>query len=253
VTGPSAADDPAAELAVAGLTRLSSCDWPGQLVATVFLQGCPWDCVYCHNPDLIDPRRPGTIPWDDVLAFLADRRGLLDGLVFSGGEPTRQDLTGAVAQVRALGFKVGLHTMGAYPSRLARLLPLLDWVGFDVKAAPGRLESIVRRPGAGRTMARSLDLLLASGVDHQLRTTWGPGVQTAAEAAAAQDWVSRRGGGQVVLQPVRPDGARPEFVQRFQAIRGGPRTTVSPDLGMTTTVDAAPGTAGIARRRLDQD
>src|SRR3954447_23836555 len=77
-------------LAVAGLTPLSTCDWPGQLVATVFLQGCPLACTYCHNPALIDPRVPGTLPWTSVTDLLGRRQGLLDGVVFSGGEPTRQ-------------------------------------------------------------------------------------------------------------------------------------------------------------------
>ncbi|MDR2347252.1 MAG: 4Fe-4S cluster-binding domain-containing protein, partial [Bifidobacteriaceae bacterium] len=111
-------------LVIGGLAKMSTCDWPGKLAATVFLQGCPWNCLYCHNPDLIDPRAPGTLAWDDVLAFLGDRVGLLDAVVFSGGEATRQDLAPAVGQVRELGFLVGLHTSGSYPRRLAALLGL---------------------------------------------------------------------------------------------------------------------------------
>ena len=114
------------ELAIAGVTALSTCDWPGRLVATAFLQGCPWRCTYCHNAAILDPRAPGTVPWRDVLELLARRHGLLDGLVFSGGEPTRQRaLVAAAAQVREAGFGVGLHTSGAYPSRLPALLPLV--------------------------------------------------------------------------------------------------------------------------------
>jgi pyruvate formate lyase activating enzyme len=190
-------------------------------VATVFLQGCPWDCLYCHNPDLIDPRRPGSVPWGEVLALLERRRGLLDGLVLSGGEPTRQDLTAAVGQVKALGFAVGLHTMGAYPQRLSKLLPLLDWVGFDVKAAPGQVEAITRRPGSSALMARSLGLVLASGVDCQVRTTWGPGALSRSEAEAAQDWARGRGASNLVLQAVRLEGTRPEFAQAWAAGQEG--------------------------------
>jgi pyruvate formate lyase activating enzyme len=205
-------------VAIAGLTPLSTCDWPGKLVATVFCQGCPWDCVYCHNPDLIDPRRPGVIPWDDAVALLRRRRGLLDGVVFSGGEPTRQDLSAAIVQVKELGFAVGLHTMGAYPRRLASLLPLVDWVGFDVKAAPEGLEAITRRSGAAATMATSLDLLLASGIPYQVRTTWGPGVMTRDQADRARAWARSRGAVDPVLQDVRPDGTRPEFAAAFADI-----------------------------------
>jgi pyruvate formate lyase activating enzyme len=196
--------NPPQPLAIAGLARCSTCDWPGRIVATVFLQGCPWRCSYCHNPDLIDPRRPGTIAWEEVAAFLATRRGLLDAVVFSGGEPTRQDLRDTIIEVRDLGFKVGLHTMGAYPRRLANLLPLLDWVGFDVKAAPGAVEAITGAPGSTQAMGTSLRLLLDSGVDYQVRTTWGPGIMTEAEARAAQSWARAQGARDPILQPARP-------------------------------------------------
>ncbi|MDR1823858.1 MAG: anaerobic ribonucleoside-triphosphate reductase activating protein [Bifidobacteriaceae bacterium] len=211
-------------LAIGGLARCSSCDWPGRLVATVFLQGCPWDCLYCHNPDLIDPRRPGAIGWEDVLAFLATRQGLLDGVVFSGGEATRQDLTEAIGQVRALGLGVGLHTMGAYPGRLGQLLPLVDWVGFDVKGPPGVVERIVGRRGVQPKVEQSLALLLASGVDYQVRTTWGPGVLSRAEAEAALAWARAQGAANPVLQPVRLEGTREEFRAAHQATASASRT-----------------------------
>ena len=122
-------------LAIAGLVPLSTCDWPGKLVATVFLQGCPWQCTYCHNPDLISPRTPGQVPFERVRELLAKRRGLLDGVVFSGGEPTRQRALGsAMREVRELGFGVGLHTGGSYPARLREVIGLVDWVGIDIKA-----------------------------------------------------------------------------------------------------------------------
>lgn len=154
---------------VAGLVPMSSVDWPGRLAATVFLQGCPWRCTYCQNEEILDPRTPGAVAWEDVLALLHRRRGLLDGVVFSGGEATRQEeLLGAAAQVRQLGFAVGLHTAGAYPARLERLLPSVDWVGLDIKALPenyGRVVGLQRGPGPavakpGRSAWRSLDLVL---------------------------------------------------------------------------------------------
>jgi pyruvate formate lyase activating enzyme len=159
------------------------------------------------------------IDWDDVAEFLAGRRGLLDAVVFSGGEPTRQDLRAAIVHVKELGFAVGLHTMGAYPRRLAELLPLVDWVGFDVKAAPDELEAITRTAGAAATMRTSLDLLIASGVPYQVRTTWGPGVMTRDQAERARAWARSRGAAGPVLQDVRPDGTRPEFEAAFAAGR----------------------------------
>ncbi|MDR1151258.1 MAG: anaerobic ribonucleoside-triphosphate reductase activating protein [Bifidobacteriaceae bacterium] len=213
-------DDAPRSLALGGLTPLSTCDWPGKLVATVFCQGCPWNCVYCHNPNLIDPRRPGTVAWDDVLDLLKRRVGLLDALVFSGGEPTRQDLRDAIVQVKNLGFEVGLHTMGAYPRRLAELLPLIDWVGFDVKAAPGQAEEITRTSGATGAMETSLELLVASGVPHQVRTTWGPGVMSRERAEEARAWARSRGVADPVLQDVRTEGTRPPFARAYALALG---------------------------------
>ncbi|MDR2374766.1 MAG: anaerobic ribonucleoside-triphosphate reductase activating protein [Bifidobacteriaceae bacterium] len=210
-------------LVIGGLAKLSTCDWPGKLAATVFLQGCPWNCLYCHNPDLIDPRAPGSMTWQDVLAFLRGRVGLLEAVVFSGGEATRQDLAPAIAQVRDLGFQVGLHTSGAYPRRLAALLGLVDWVGFDVKALPQNLAAVTGVEAAAAAMAESLRLLLESGVDYQVRTTWGPGVPTVAteaEAEAVLAWARAQGAADPVLQKVRPDGARPDFLAaRAAALR----------------------------------
>ena len=103
----------ASDLQIAGLTPMSSVDWPGKFVATVFAQGCPWACPYCHNQAIIDPKIPGVVSWESVEELLGRRRGLLDGVVFSGGEATRQlAVLPAMQRVRELGFEVGLHTAG---------------------------------------------------------------------------------------------------------------------------------------------
>jgi pyruvate formate lyase activating enzyme len=160
------------ELRVGGLARLSTCDWPGELVATVFCQGCPWACVYCHNPHLLPARGQDQIEWREVLSFLKSRRGLLDGVVFSGGEPTLQAaLPQAIDAVRALGFSVGLHSAGPYPERLDAVLPLVDWIGFDVKAPFNEYERITGVPGSGAKARDSLRRILASGVACEVRTT----------------------------------------------------------------------------------
>jgi len=118
-----------AELVVGGLTPLSTVDWPGELAAVVFCQGCAWSCPYCHNANL-RPVKPGERPWAEVLAWLETRQGLLDAVVFSGGEPLLQHgLPQALETVRSLGFKAGLHTSGLDPAALARVLPRVDWVG----------------------------------------------------------------------------------------------------------------------------
>ncbi|TQD33177.1 anaerobic ribonucleoside-triphosphate reductase activating protein [Rhodobacter capsulatus] len=195
-----------AELAISGLVRHSACDWPGELVAVLFTQGCPWSCRYCHNPDLI-PARAGTLPWAEVRDFLQSRRGLLDGVVISGGEPTLQAaLPAALAEIRSMGFRTGLHSAGPYPERLARVLPLLDWVGFDVKAPFADYPRITGVPGSGLRAHESLRLLQESGVAHALRTTVHPRLLGAADLDRIGADLAELGLPMAELQPFRAAG-----------------------------------------------
>ncbi|GAB3258301.1 anaerobic ribonucleoside-triphosphate reductase activating protein [Kineosporia babensis] len=162
---------------IGGWSRLSTCDWPGRLVTTLFCQGCPWRCGYCHNPTLLNPRTPAAVTWPEVRAHLRQRQKLVDGVVFSGGEPLLQrGLAAAMKDVRELGFAVGLHTGGAYPRRFGQLLAesLIDWVGFDIKAHPEEYDTITAAPRSAAPALRSLHLLRSSGLPHQLRTTRDP-------------------------------------------------------------------------------
>ncbi len=207
-------------LAIAGLVPLSTCDWPGKLVATLFAQGCPWSCTYCHNPDLIPTRADGTIPFQRVRDLLAKRRGLLDGVVFSGGEPTRQRaLRAAMLEVRDAGFGVGLHTGGAYPGRLADVVDLVDWVGLDIKAPRADYAKITGVGPSGSKAFESLDIVLAAGVDVQVRTTVDPTVLTDADVARIRVELAERGVTDLVLQTVRAEGTRPEYAAALAKAR----------------------------------
>lgn len=169
------------QLSVGGIEPFTRIDFPGRLAAVVFVQGCPWRCGYCHNPHL-QPRerstRPGAAPWPEVVAWLRRRTGLLDAVVFSGGEPTIDPgLRDAVDNVRELGFEVGLHTAGIYPRRLRELLPRLDWVGLDVKAPLSNTQlydRVVGKLGGAARVRASLDHLQRSGVAYECRTTAAP-------------------------------------------------------------------------------
>jgi pyruvate formate lyase activating enzyme len=197
----------AASLRVGGLSPHSSCDWPGQLVATVFAQGCPWACAYCHNPHLLPARGSEEIAWEEVLTFLRSRRGLLDGVVFTGGEPTLHDaLPAAIADVSELGFQVGLHTSGQFPSRLARVLPQVDWVGFDVKAPWDAYDRVTRVVGSGGAARESLSLLVASGVPFEARTTVHPALLSADDLWVLVDELLAAGVRRWAVQGFRPQG-----------------------------------------------
>ncbi len=196
--------------AIGGLVPLSTCDWPGELTATIFCQGCPWDCPYCHNPHLLPAGGTPTLRWKDVLAFLERRRGLLDGVVFSGGEPTLQAaLPQAIRTVRAMGFRIGLHTAGPYPDRLAALLPSVDWVGLDIKAPFDRYESITGAPGSGDKARASLRHLLDSGVAYEVRTTVHPALLSHEDLRHLMEQLSSWGVRRYAVQAFRAAGCRP--------------------------------------------
>ncbi len=166
----------AERLRIGGFTRLTTIDYPGELAAVVFCQGCPWRCRYCHNTDLLDTHEAARLSWPDIRGFLKQRVGLLDAVVFSGGEPTAQGaLAGAIADARALGYKIGLHTSGAYPERLRPLLTLVDWIGLDIKALPGDYAAITSVADSGARAWESLDMLLNAGIALEVRTTLMPG------------------------------------------------------------------------------
>lgn len=203
-------DVPADALRIGGFVPFSSVDWPGQLAGVLFVQGCPWRCGYCHNPHLQPremPTGPGT-DWGAVRAWLQRRRGLIDGLVFSGGEPTLDPaIVAAVAEVKTAGFAVGLHTAGMYPARLEALLPHLDWVGLDIKAPlqDGALhDRITGREGSAVPVRESLALLRASGVDFECRTTAHSAWLDDAALRALGDDLARAGAPPWALQMARP-------------------------------------------------
>ncbi len=193
-----------AALRVGGLVPLTTLDFPDHLACVLFCQGCGWRCRYCHNPQLIPACGSEERPWAEILAFLEQRVGLLEAVVFSGGEPTLQSaLPDAIAQVRALGYKVGLHSAGIKPKLFRQALPLVDWVGFDVKALPEHSAAITGVEGSGPANWKSLDYLLESGVDHECRTTVHWGLFDAARLWELAQRLQRRGVERFAVQCVR--------------------------------------------------
>jgi pyruvate formate lyase activating enzyme len=200
-------------LRVGGLAPLSSVDWPGELAATVFLQGCPWRCPYCHNPHLLGASGGDELGWGSVVDFLRTRVGLLDGVVFTGGEPTVQaGLADGVREVRELGFRVALHTGGPVPTRVREVLPLLDWVGFDLKAPFADYERVTHVPGSGEAARESLAAVLASGVVYEARTTVHPALLNDDALVRMADELAEMGVERWVLQPFRAQGCGDELL-----------------------------------------
>ena len=143
------------------------------------------------------------LQWQVVMGFLRQRYGLLDGVVFSGGEPTAQEvLLEAIQEVKELGMKVALHTNGAFPERLQALLPWCDWVGMDIKAPFNDYAVMTGCTTSGEQARLSADLLRNSGVDHQFRTTVDPWLRQENRLEQMQQLL-QSWGEPLVLQPMR--------------------------------------------------
>ena len=186
---------------------LTTQDFPGRLACVVFIQGCPWRCCYCHNPHL---QHRGTVSdgmtWADVLSFLSRREGLLDGVVFSGGEPLVDPaLWEAIKDVRWLGFQVGLHTAGCFPDRLIPLLDDIDWIGLDVKTEPAYYDDLTKAHRSADAVFKSLNLILARGdIALECRVTIAPAWLPEERLLALAERLHALGVQRFVLQPFRP-------------------------------------------------
>ncbi|WP_313370620.1 anaerobic ribonucleoside-triphosphate reductase activating protein [Achromobacter animicus] len=188
--------------AVGGLVPFSTVDWPGQLAAVVFISGCPWRCHYCHNVEL--QTRAARYDWREVRAFLETRKGLLDAVVFSGGEPLSEPrLPAMIRDVKRMGYRVGLHTAGIYPLRLADVLRHLDWVGMDIKADAKGYDDITGRRDSQRPALACLTQLLSAGQDFECRITWHPDWLDESRLMALARELARRGVRHFAVQAAR--------------------------------------------------
>ena len=160
---------------IGGFQKVSLIDYPGKISAVVFTQGCNFRCPFCHNPELVDPARfTDRIPEAEILAFLEKRRGRLDAVVITGGEPTLQtELVPFTIHLKAMGYRIKLDTNGALPEVLEDLLgrELLDYVAMDIKAPLERYGEVTKTKTEVDRIRRSISLIMGSGIDYEFRTT----------------------------------------------------------------------------------
>ncbi len=159
-----------------GLQKMTLLDFPEHVACTVFLGGCDLRCPFCHNYELADGSAPPVMDDEALLSFLSKRRGLLDGVAITGGEPClRQDLPVLVSRIRDLGFAVKLDTNGFHPGMLGKLLGdgAVDYVAMDIKNSPAKyaLTAGVPEPLDLAPLYESIGMLISSGTDHEFRTT----------------------------------------------------------------------------------
>lgn len=193
---------------ISGLQKLTLLDYPGRLACTVFTGGCNFRCPFCHNAPLVLPERLSQDTDEEaVLRFLEKRRGVLEGVAVTGGEPLlHKDIGRFLEKVKALGYKIKLDTNGSFPDELSALIEggLVDRVAMDVKNSPALY---ARTAGTEPDMAaveRSKDLLLSGVVDYEFRTTAVKGLHTAESIEAAARWI--QGAKEYYLQQFKDSG-----------------------------------------------
>lgn len=160
---------------IKGFQKTTLLDYPGKVAATVFTGGCNFRCPFCHNAGLVlELQQTETIPDDTVLSYLKKRRGILDGVCVTGGEPLLQpDLIQFLESLREMGYAIKLDTNGSMPERLQALIDrkLIDYVAMDIKNASEQYAKTCGVSDAPEGIDQSIDLLLQGVIDYEFRTT----------------------------------------------------------------------------------
>ena len=190
---------------ISGLQKLTLLDYPGLLACTVFLPGCNLRCPFCHNADLVLPERmePPQLTVEYLLEFLESRKGKLDGVCITGGEPTlHRDLPRLLETIKTMGFRIKLDTNGTNPQVLRQLLEanLPDYVAMDIKNSPDRYAETCGGVDVLEHIRESAALLMENGVEYEFRTTVCNPLHTPDDLAAIGRWLT---------------GAKQYFLQQF--------------------------------------
>jgi pyruvate formate lyase activating enzyme len=161
---------------IGGLLKNSMIDYPGKLSCGIFLSGCNFDCPYCHNPDLAKGCAMPAAESDpqNVYRFIENRKGFLDGVVISGGEPTLQkDLFDLCEHIKQVGYPVKLDTNGSRPKVIKRLIAegLVDYIAMDLKTDPLKYPTYIQARCNVSAILSSIEIIMTSATQYEFRTT----------------------------------------------------------------------------------
>lgn len=194
-------------LRIGDIEKFSIVDFPTKIAAVVFMQGCPWRCPFCYNASLQNPNSNDNTGWDKLINLLEHRKGILDAVVFSGGEPLMQsNLPQAMDIVKDMGFEIGLHTGGYNPQALKKVIDKVSWVGMDIKVPldTERYTKVTGCPTPIGNIKESLQILIGSGIHFECRTTCDPRILEIADIYNIADELSALGVKEYYLQKYRP-------------------------------------------------
>ena len=179
---------------IKGLQQTTLLDFPGKVACTVFTAGCNFRCPFCHNASLvISPDTSDRISEEELFAFLKKRRGILDGVCITGGEPLLQrDIEEFIAKIRELGLAVKLDTNGAYPERLRSIIDkgLVDYVAMDIKNSKEKYALTAGADVDIDKISESVRILMASDVEYEFRTTVVRELHSPEDIKSIGEWIA---------------------------------------------------------------
>ena len=178
---------------ISGLQKMTLLDYPGKIACTVFLGGCNLRCPFCHNGELLDGSAEIIMDEREFLSFLSKRKGLLDAVCISGGEPTLQPgLAALLEQIKAMGYLTKLDTNGSRPEVLKELVSrdLLDYVAMDIKNSPDLYGQTAGAPVQLQKIEESIRFLTEEHLDYEFRTTVVAQLHDCASIARMGEWVA---------------------------------------------------------------
>jgi len=161
-------------MVIGGWQKNSFVDYPGKISCVLFLSGCNFDCPYCFNPDLAKNKPKNILDFDHVYDFLATRKGLLDGVVISGGEPTlHEELFLLCEKIHQMGYPIKLDTNGSRPHIIKRLIDegMIDYIAMDIKTDPDNYDPIIQKNCRPKHILSSIKIIMESSLDYEFRTT----------------------------------------------------------------------------------
>ena len=178
-----------------GFQKMTMLDYPGKVACTLFTAGCNFRCPFCHNALLVtEIDHAATYDLDEILSYLRKRRGVLDGVAVTGGEPLMNwDISELLKQFKNLGYSVKIDTNGSYPDRLRQIVSdgLADYVAMDIKNSKEKYALTVGLPKLDLSpIEESVRFLLSGTVDFEFRTTVVKELHTEADIAAIADWIA---------------------------------------------------------------
>ena len=187
-----------------GLQKLTLLDFPGRVACTVFLGGCDMRCPFCHNSEIAEGKAPPVMSEAELLSFLEKRKGLLEGVAVTGGEPLlREEHLELLRRIREMGYPVKLDTNGTHPERLARVLSegLAQYVAMDIKNSPARYAETAGLKQMDLAPVReSVRLLMRGETEYEFRTTVVKELHDDESFRAIGEWI---------------DGAARYYLQKF--------------------------------------